>query len=257
MANDSTRKALTSDIINLRAKIKFYESLRLFEAVKYAESLAAKLEQALTTLPADAEHQPLRTPPATVHEGPAPIPAKKIVWPVIRTQMELSQAAEKLRAGGRIYEQQGKKIGEVLNILQVIDDKTLHAVEQHHQTKKANGKPIGQLLIHMGIIEPEVLARALCIQTGVPMVELPSMNIPLDVLKRIPNDQGRAKNVVPVGMYNNTLYLSVADPATFSDQQHFAFLAKLNIKPVFSPLHEIMTFINTKWVGADADMWAG
>jgi len=133
----------------------------------------------------------------------------------------------------------------------------LHAVEQHHNTKKANGKPIGQLLVHMGIIEPEVLTRALCIQSGTPMVDVLSIHITRDILDRIPNDKAVEKKVVPVGVYNKSLYLAVAEPATFSEQHHFAFMTKLNIKPVFAPAHEIDTFLNTKWIGADSDFWAG
>lgn len=94
---------------------------------------------------------------------------------------------------------------EILNSLKVIDDQTLLAVENHHNTKKINGKPIGQLLVHMGIIEAEVLTRALCIQSGVPMVDLLSINIPYDILDRIPIEKAHEKKVVPVGVYNKTL----------------------------------------------------
>jgi MshEN domain len=109
----------------------------------------------------------------------------------------------------------------------------------------------------MGIIEPEVLARALCIQSGVPMVDVLSISISSDVLNRISNEKAAEKKVVPVGVYNNSLYLAVADPATFSEKQHFAFITKLNIKPVFAPAQQISTFIHTKWTGADSDIWAG
>jgi hypothetical protein len=186
-----------------------------------------------------------------------PVGARQISWPVIRTQKELSQTAEMNRSGGRVYALQGKKIGEILNSLKVIDDKTLLAVEQHHQSKKINGKPIGQLLLNMGIIEAEALIRALCIQSGVPMVDVLSINIPYDILDRIPKAKAHEKMVVPVGAYNKTLYLAVADPATFSEQHHFAFITKLNIKTVFSPLHEIEIFLNTKWTDSNSDMWAG
>ncbi len=176
---------------------------------------------------------------------------------MIRTQKELSQTAEAHHNGRSVYALQGKKIGEILNSLGVIDDKTLLAVEQHHNTKKNNSKPIGQLLVHMGIIEAEVLTRALCIQSGMPMVDLLAINIPYDILDRIPTQEAAAKKVVPVGVYNKSLYLAVADPATFADRNHFAFITKLNIKPVFSPLHEIDTFLSTKWTGASSDFWAG
>jgi hypothetical protein len=257
MTNDTTRKTLSEDINNFRSKARFYETLHLFEAAKYAGSLAANLELALTTLPSNNDTQATQQT-APPERAAVPVGARQVAWPLlIRTQKELSQTAEIHRNGGRLYELQGKKIGEILNALKVIDDKTLRAVEQHHNTKKANGKPIGQLLVHMGIIEPEVLTRALCIQSGTPMVDVLSIHITRDILDRIPNDKAVEKKVVPVGVYNKSLYLAVAEPATFSEQHHFAFITKLNIKPVFAPAHEIDTFLNTKWIGADSDFWAG
>lgn len=50
---DEIRKVLSDDIDNFRVKAKYYESLRLFEAAKYASNLASNLELALTTLPSD------------------------------------------------------------------------------------------------------------------------------------------------------------------------------------------------------------
>ena len=58
MKKDETRKMLLDDIEKFRLKAKYYESLRLFEAAKYAGNLASNLELALTTLPSD-DDQPI------------------------------------------------------------------------------------------------------------------------------------------------------------------------------------------------------
>ena len=55
-AND-TRELLLKDIDNFRQKAKYYESLRLFEAAKYAKELASNIELALTTMPRDDDPQ--------------------------------------------------------------------------------------------------------------------------------------------------------------------------------------------------------
>lgn len=55
MKNDEIRKLLQDDINLYRAKAKDYETLRLFEAAKYADRLADNIELALTTLPTDEE----------------------------------------------------------------------------------------------------------------------------------------------------------------------------------------------------------
>ena len=53
MTKDETRKILSEDVDNFRRKAKYYESLRLFEAARYAKHLASNIELALTTMPAD------------------------------------------------------------------------------------------------------------------------------------------------------------------------------------------------------------
>ena len=53
MKKDETRNILLDDIDNFRLKAKYYESLRLFEAAKYAGNLASNLDLALTTMPSD------------------------------------------------------------------------------------------------------------------------------------------------------------------------------------------------------------
>ena len=190
-------------------------------------------------------------------QAASPVGAQQVTWPMIRSQFDLSKVAELLRLGARIYAQQGKKIGEILNGLGAIDDRTLRSVEHHHNIKKSNSKPIGELLVKMGFIDPEVLTRALHIQSGMPMVDLMSISIPYDVLSRIPNEKAVARKVVPVGVYNRTLFMSVAEPGNFPDQQHFAFITRLNVKPVYSPLREIDFYINAKWSGTGGDIWAG
>ncbi|CAH1385790.1 hypothetical protein [Candidatus Nitrotoga sp. M5] len=53
MKHDETKKILLEDIDHFRLKAKYYETLHLFEAKKYAEKLASNIELALTTMPSD------------------------------------------------------------------------------------------------------------------------------------------------------------------------------------------------------------
>lgn len=55
MNKDEVRRRLSEDIGYFREKAKYYESLRLYEAAKYARNLADNLELALTTLPSDTD----------------------------------------------------------------------------------------------------------------------------------------------------------------------------------------------------------
>ena len=57
MKKDETRKILSDDIDNFRLKAKYYESLHMFEAEKYADKLASNIELALTTMPSDDDQE--------------------------------------------------------------------------------------------------------------------------------------------------------------------------------------------------------
>ena len=53
MSKNETREILSKDIDSFRLKAKYYESLRLHEAARYARGLASNIELALTTMPSD------------------------------------------------------------------------------------------------------------------------------------------------------------------------------------------------------------
>jgi hypothetical protein len=55
VTKDETRKILQEDIVNFRRKAKYYDSLHLYEAKKYANNLADNIELALTTMPSDED----------------------------------------------------------------------------------------------------------------------------------------------------------------------------------------------------------
>ena len=190
-------------------------------------------------------------------KNPPPVSAGSVSWPEIRTQNQLETASITQFNGGRVYPNQGQKIGEILKALGVIDDKILDAVEKRHHTKKAKDKPTGELLVYMGIIEPEVLTRALCIQSGVLMVDVQDINIPYNILKLVSHDNARARQAIPVGVFRGTLYLAVADPLNFSEQHFFSFSTGLKVKPVFSPKNQIIACLNSKWTEGGAEIWAG
>ncbi|HMD73896.1 MAG TPA: hypothetical protein VKG05_08565 [Steroidobacteraceae bacterium] len=55
MSHGETRTILEADIDNFRRKAKYYESLHLYEAKRYANHLADNIELALTTMPSDED----------------------------------------------------------------------------------------------------------------------------------------------------------------------------------------------------------
>jgi len=165
---------------------------------------------------------------------------QRIEWPVIRTQRALAESAELWRSGVNVYAHQGKLIGEILVNYGIVDERTLRIVRRMQERSERKGEAIGQILVEIGIIKQDDLIRALCIQAGVLMVDVLAINISFETLKIIPSAKAREKQVVPVGIFHDTLFVSVADPLGFKDSSYFSILTGFKTIPVFTPHHEIV-----------------
>lgn len=164
----------------------------------------------------------------------------RVEWPVVRTQRELMEGAERMRSGLNIYPLQGKRIGEILEHYGVVDERTLNVVRHMQERTERKGEALGQILVEIGIIRQDELTRALCIQSGVMMVDVLATTIPFEILKIIPSAKAREMQVVPVGVYHDKLFLAVDDPFGFKDSPFFSILTGFGITPVFAPRHEIV-----------------
>lgn len=177
----------------------------------------------------------------------------RVAWPVVRTQRELMEGAERMRAGLNLYPLQGKRIGEILEHYAVVDERTLRIVRHMQERSEHKGEAIGQMLVEIGIIRQDDLTRALCVQTGVMMVDVLATTIPFEILKTIPSAKAREMQVVPVGVCHDQLFLAVDDPFGFRDGPFFSILTGFKIAPVFAPRHEIVNRLKIYGFGMSTD----
>ncbi len=168
----------------------------------------------------------------------------KVIWPLVSTSHDLYGSAESLRKGVNIYVLQGKQIGEILMHYGLIDQQSLRVVARMQERAEHADKPIGQILVDIGIIGQQELDRALCIQTGVIMVDLLSLPIPSEVLNLVPAEKAREMLVVPVANYHGKLLLACADPFGFTEAPFLTLLTGLKAEPVYAPRHEIVNRLN-------------
>lgn len=183
---------------------------------------------------------------AAVHSGSANTGKKhQIDWPVIRTPHELTEIAKLQRKGENIYPLQGKPVGEILLHYGVIDENTLRVVRDMQKRPSHKNRPIGEILVEVGIIQQDELTHTLLIQAGIPMVDVLSIDIPPEISKAVPLAKTREKLAIPIGHYRDTLYLAVSDPFTFADQSFFTVMTGEKVKPVFAPMHEITSYLDT------------
>jgi type II secretory ATPase GspE/PulE/Tfp pilus assembly ATPase PilB-like protein len=168
----------------------------------------------------------------------------RTIWPIIRTQHELTESALLHQNGDNIYPMQGKPVGEILMHYRIIDEDTLRIVRDMQKRPSHKNQPLGELLVDIGIIRPEELTNVLLIQAGILIVDVLSLEISSEVTKIISFAHAREKLAVPIGLFRDTLYLAVGDPFTFQDQSFFALMTGMKICLVFAPLHDIVNRIN-------------
>jgi type II secretory ATPase GspE/PulE/Tfp pilus assembly ATPase PilB-like protein len=167
-----------------------------------------------------------------------------IAWPEIHSRPEFIRVAEQQRNGTKIYPQQGQMVGEILQHFGLVNADTLRVVGTMQKRAEHTGQSFGEILVNIGIITHEDLVRALCVQTGVMMVDVLSLSIPSEVLKLFPSNHARDKMVVPIGTHQDVLYLATFDPFAFQDHSFFTALTGKRIQLVFAPRHEIINGFN-------------
>jgi len=182
----------------------------------------------------------VENPPVVAPSKPVRSPLK---WPKITSQNELF---ELLAEGKKIYQMQGCSISEILLHYGLKDEPILHS---EYNKKEHSGLPIGQYLVKKEVIHQDDLDCALCVQYGVPMVDLQEITVSFEIQKLIPSDKARNKQVVPLAVSDDTLYLAVADPISFKDRPFFTMLTGLKTVPVYASRAEIIDRLNNYNLG--------
>lgn len=86
---------------------------------------------------------------------------RQIEWPVIHTQHELTQYAMLQLEGVNIYPLQGNPIGEILMHYGILDEKNLDVARAIHKRPKYKDRPIGELFVEIGLLKQDELIRTL------------------------------------------------------------------------------------------------
>ena len=108
----------------------------------------------------------------------------------------------------------GQRLGRILVKTGAV---TRQQVHEALEVQKEQGGPIGQILVDLGYIEAKTRTLALGYQVGMEYVDLVSLDIPADVIDKIPSQMANAYKVVPLE-YNpieNTLVVALGSADNF------------------------------------------
>jgi len=106
-----------------------------------------------------------------------------------------------------VRELKGRTLGRILIKMGLL---TRDKVHKSLVLQKKNGGKLGQIFIEQGYIKPSDLRIALAGQRGMEFVDIGGLNIPKDVLERVPSQMARTYEVIPVEYDKNRNQLTVA-----------------------------------------------
>ncbi|NIA20216.1 MAG: type IV-A pilus assembly ATPase PilB [Xanthomonadaceae bacterium] len=122
-----------------------------------------------------------------------------------------------------------KRLGEMLVSAKLISEAQL---SQALQEQKMNGGRLGSRLVKLGYICEDDLVNFLCVQYGVPAVNLKDFKIDDQVATLIPNDLVNKYMTIPINRVGSTLIVATCDPTNISAIDDIKFITGYNVEIV-------------------------
>ena len=101
------------------------------------------------------------------------------------------------------------------------------------------GGRIGKILLKMGFIKEADLLTQLARHLGVDLLKSPEMNVPANIVEKIPSHVMREKKCIPVCLEGDSLILAMADPCDFETIEEIRFETGYNVKAVLTSESEL------------------
>ncbi len=132
-----------------------------------------------------------------------------------------------------------KKLGELLVESRLISAAQLQEALRY---QRISGGRMGSNLVTLGFISEDILMDFLSRQSGVPRMDLRHVDVPPQVLERIPRRLAEQLSVLPLAVQEpKTLVLAMADPMDLNAIDSARFASGLNIEPVVAS-HSALKF---------------
>ncbi|HSD61004.1 MAG TPA: ATPase, T2SS/T4P/T4SS family [Burkholderiales bacterium] len=149
-----------------------------------------------------------------------------------------------LEAGGRhmltAFPRDIRALGEILCEKNALTMDLLQQALAIQAQRRSEREVLGRILLDLGAVKPDDLTRALCLQFGVPIINLARFHIPRETLALIPEPVARARRALPVAAIGPVLLVAVDNPFEFPYRTHLAMLAGRQVELVFAPREDLL-----------------
>jgi type II secretion system protein E len=141
------------------------------------------------------------------------------------------------------------QLGQVLVLEGKLDPDDLElALREHHKTNER----VGNILVKMGLVSEEDVLRALAEQLQLPFVRLTDVQIPKEIIEKIPAKLVSHYHLVPLEQTNGTLRVAVSDPLDVHTLDDLRVILQMEVEPVVAPPKDINEAIKRYYgIGAD------
>jgi type IV pilus assembly protein PilB len=102
-----------------------------------------------------------------------------------------------------------RKLGEMLLAESLI---TQDQLNRALEIQRATREPLGRVLLNMGVVDQEHVARFISEQIGSEFVRLVGMPLPDDLLQLLPASEAARLQAIPISQENGTLTVAMVDP---------------------------------------------
>ncbi len=147
----------------------------------------------------------------------------------------------------------GRTIGRILIKMGILNREKVHECLKL-QKQRNDGARIGELFIELGYVDENQLRLALAGQRGMEYVNIDDINIPSDVLERIPAQMAKTYRIVPIeyDKARNELMVALDSPDNFRATDDLSTLMGFSISAKITD-SEALEKALTKFYGAKDD----
>ena len=132
-----------------------------------------------------------------------------------------------------------QSLGKCLVEAGIVDEMTLLGV----LGEEKKSPTIDQILMDLGLLDDDNIARALARQLKFPFISLKEREIPLEVTSLVPAEVARTHVIVPVELAGGKLMVAMANPLDFSAIQVLRMATGMSIEVVVASREDILEAI--------------
>jgi hypothetical protein len=133
-----------------------------------------------------------------------------------------------------------KPLGELLIDLGIISREN---VNKALEIQKQKGGLFGEILVEMGVAKEEDIAQVLTVQYGFPYLPLANYDISPDIIKLIPVKIAKDYNLIPIDKIGSNLTLAMSNPLNNKAIEEVETLCKCNVQVFIATMSDVKNAI--------------